>query len=60
VGLLSVLPADVVAILPPKWRPYIGGAVLLAVWVKGHRNLLINPDGTPALTAWVADSVKKE
>lgn len=53
VGLLAAIPVDVLDVLPAKWKPYVAGAVGAAMWVKAHRNLFVNPDGTPALSAWI-------
>lgn len=37
-----------VPFLPDAWKHYIAAAAVLALWLKGHWNLFINPDGTPA------------
>lgn len=52
VGILAVIPPHVVDIFPKDKRPYILGAVAAALWIKSHRNLFINPDGTPAQTSY--------
>lgn len=58
VGLLSAIPDEVVTILPPKVKPYVGTAVIVAAWIKGHKNLFVNPDGTPAFVAWISEKPK--
>jgi hypothetical protein len=49
---ISVLPPDIVNVLPPKWKPYVGTASAAALWIKSHLNLYVNPDGTPARSNW--------
>jgi hypothetical protein len=49
---ISVLPPDIVNVLPPKWKPYVGVGSALALWIKSHMNLYYNPDGTPARSNW--------
>ena len=49
----NALPAGSLDIFPVKWRPVVAGILGAACWVKGHRNLFVNPDGTAAETAWV-------
>jgi hypothetical protein len=53
VGILSALPPSIVDFVPPTWKPYVVGAVLGAAWIKSHKNLFFNPDGTPAICAWI-------
>lgn len=45
-------------LIPPKYAHYISAVALGAMWLKSKRNLLINPDGTPAWTAWARDPKK--
>lgn len=49
VAMLSELPLDV---LPENWKHKIAVVAVMAAWVKGHWNLFVNPNGTPAETAW--------
>ncbi len=34
--------------VPESWKHYIAAAAVVAVWLKSHWNLFVNPDGTPA------------
>ena len=52
VAVLAALPPDVLNVLPGDWKPYVIGACGVAVWIKSHGNLFINPDGTPASVAY--------
>ncbi len=44
-ALDAAIPSGTVDIFPPKFRPYIIGGFAVASWVKGHRNLFIDPEG---------------
>jgi hypothetical protein len=45
---------DMMPLLPDKWKHYVSGAAVVALWIKGHWNYWTNPNGTPATTAYVA------
>lgn len=51
-ALWAALPPSAMDLLPPNWKPYVAAAAGAAVWIKGHWNLFINPNGTPASEAW--------
>lgn len=34
--------------VPDAWKHYVAGAGVAALWLKGHWNYFVNPDGTPA------------
>jgi len=51
---ISILPPY----LPNRWKPYVGIASSLAMWIKSHRNLYFNPDGTPAQANWPPEATK--
>jgi hypothetical protein len=55
---LSTLPVEIVDVLPAKWKPWVAGASLLAMWLRSQRNLMINPDGSTARAAWTPDNAK--
>lgn len=55
IAVYAALPASAIEILPTKWKPYLVGAALAAGWLKSHWNLFINPDGTPARTAYIEE-----
>lgn len=44
-ALDAAIPSGTVDIFPPKVRPYIIGGMVAASWIKGHRNLFIDPEG---------------
>jgi len=39
---------DTIPFLPEAWRHYVTAAAVVAMWLKSHWNLFINPNGTPA------------
>lgn len=52
VAVLAAMPTHIVDFVPPKYKEYVVGAVGIAIWVNSHRNLFVNPDGTPASVAY--------
>ena len=52
-GIFAALPPTVVDVLPTQVKPYIVGIAGVALWLKSHWNLFVNPDGTSATTAYV-------
>lgn len=39
VAVYAALPVRALSIIPPWLKPYIIGAVIVAGWIKSHRNL---------------------
>lgn len=56
VGVLSVVPPSMVDVVPASWKPYLILGIMSAGWIKAHKNLFINPDGSSALTGWTKDN----
>jgi hypothetical protein len=52
-ALGAEIPGQVFGVLPPHWKHWVLTASICAAWIKAHRNLFINPDGTPAAVAYV-------
>ncbi len=52
VAMVATFPPNWANFIPAGVKPYVLGAVLIATWLKSHWNLFINPNGTPAETAW--------
>lgn len=52
--VIAAIPEDWVGIVPAKYKGPAVAALAAAAWFKAHRNLFINPDGTPAVSAWQA------
>lgn len=50
-GVILSVPG-VVNLVPAKYQPVLGIASAVVAWIKGHANLNINPDGTPASVAY--------
>lgn len=44
---------DTIPLLPDKYKHYVAGAALLAMWLKSHWNFWVNPDGTPASVSYL-------
>ena len=53
--LVAALGAELgeIPFLPPRAKHYVAGASVVALWLKGHWNLFINPDGSPAAASYV-------
>ena len=39
---------DTIPFMPDAWKHYVAAAAVIAMWLKSHWNLFINPNGTPA------------
>ena len=57
--LSTPLPPEVLDVLPTKWKSAIGVISVLAMYIRGHMNLFINPDGTPAQSTWTPKQDEK-
>jgi hypothetical protein len=53
VALLAALPREVLDVLPAAWKPGLVAASVIALYIKSHWNLWVNPDGTPAQTPYM-------
>ena len=51
-ALMAALPTEILAVIPERYKPYVIAASALALWLKSHRNLFVNPDGSAAQSAW--------
>lgn len=56
-GMVLAMPG-VVNLIPPKYQPIVGMLSAGVAWIKGHENLAINPDGTPASVAYRPPATK--
>ncbi len=39
------MPPAALDVLPAPWKHYVTVGAMAAMWIKGHRNLFITPDG---------------
>lgn len=46
-------------LVPDRYKHYIAAAAFIAMWIKGHWNLFINPNGTPAQVAYDGKAVSQ-
>lgn len=52
IAVVAALPVDMALYLPPRFKPYVVAIIVVAMWIKSHRNYFVNPDGTPASIAY--------
>ncbi len=46
---------DTIPFLPDAWKHYVTVAAVVALWLKSHWNLFINPNGTPAAQPYIRE-----
>ena len=53
-AVLAELAADpsLLGLFPAKYAHVITMASLAVMWIRSHRNLFFNPDGSPAWQPW--------
>jgi hypothetical protein len=54
-AIATAIPQTVLDVVPSKYKPWVAMATGGLYWINSHRNLFINPNGTPAEQAWVQD-----
>ncbi len=58
-GIVLALPPSALDVVPLRWKPYVAAALAAAAWLQAHRNLFVNPDGTPARVAYLQERKEK-
>lgn len=49
---------QMMGLFPPKYAHVITMVALVAMWLRGHWNILVNADGTPSTVAYVPPAVQ--
>jgi hypothetical protein len=54
--IITAIPQDVWDVVPSRYKPWAAMVTGGLYWVNSHRNLFVNPNGTPAEQAWAPDN----